>query len=379
MTIHWCGTGLSSGPGLRRLLDAGHPVTVWHIDEAAARNLLAGRQAPLCRFSQSALEQAAAPGDVIVSMLPADMHGAIARIALRRGAHFVASSYLTADLRGMDGTARRAGVALVGEVGLDPGIDHLMAHDLVADYRASGMVAPGNTISFQSGCGGFPARPNAFRYKFSWSPLGVLKALRAPSRSIRHFTTLSVARPWDAIRRYDAPLPRPETFEAYPNRDSIPFIADYRFDPAWRIEDFARSTLRLLGWAEAWRPVFDALDREDPEAEARLTRLADRLGRENAYDPDEPDRVVLIVDMAVSRDGRPVWHKTWTLDARGDARGSAMARLVSGPVALAVEAILAREIPAGVHSAPHDERLVRRWLQAMETQADHLAKTDRLR
>lgn len=379
MTIHWCGTGLSSGPGLRRLLDAGHPVTVWHIDEAAARDLLAGRQAPLCRFSQSALEQAAAPGDVIVSMLPADMHGAIARIALRRGAHFVASSYLTADLRGMDGTARRAGVALVGEVGLDPGIDHLMAHDLVADYRASGMVAPGNTISFQSGCGGFPARPNAFRYKFSWSPLGVLKALRAPSRSIRHFTTLSVARPWDAIRRYDAPLPRPETFEAYPNRDSIPFIADYRFDPAWRIEDFARSTLRLLGWAEAWRPVFDALDREDPEAEARLTRLADRLGRENAYDPDEPDRVVLIVDMAVSRDGRPVWHKTWTLDARGDARGSAMARLVSGPVALAVEAILAREIPAGVHSAPHDERLVRRWLQAMETQADHLAKTDRLR
>ncbi|MFP1643733.1 saccharopine dehydrogenase C-terminal domain-containing protein [Pontitalea aquivivens] len=379
MTIHWCGTGLSSGPGLRRLLDAGHPVTVWHIDEAVARDLLAGRQAPLCRFSQSALEQAAAPGDVIVSMLPADMHGAIARIALRRGAHFVASSYLTADLRGMDGTARRAGVALVGEVGLDPGIDHLMAHDLVADYRASGMVAPGNTISFQSCCGGFPARPNAFRYKFSWSPLGVLKALRAPSRSIRHFTTLSVARPWDAIRRYDAPLPRPETFEAYPNRDSIPFIADYRFDPAWRIEDFARSTLRLLGWAEAWRPVFDALDREDPEAEARLTRLADRLGRENAYDPDEPDRVVLIVDMAVSRDGRPVWHKTWTLDARGDARGSAMARLVSGPVALAVEAILAREIPAGVHSAPHDERLVRRWLQAMETQADHLAKTDRLR
>lgn len=379
MTIHWCGTGLSSGPGLRRLLDAGHAVTVWHIDEAAARALLAGREAPLQWFSERALEQAAAPGDVIVSMLPADMHGAVARIALRQGAHFVASSYLTAELRGMDGAARGAGVALVGEVGLDPGIDHLMAHDLVADYRASGMVAPGNTISFQSSCGGFPARPNAFRYKFSWSPLGVLKALRSPSRSIRHFTTLSVARPWDAIRRYDAPLPRPETFEAYPNRDSIPFIAEYRLDPAWRIEDFARSTLRLMGWADAWRPVFDALDRAGPEAEAELARLADRLGRENAYDPDEPDRVVLIVDMAVRRDGRPVWHKTWTLDARGDARGSAMARLVSGPVALAVEAVLAREIPAGVHSAPHDERLVRRWLQAMETQADHLAKTDRLR
>ncbi|HAW46368.1 MAG TPA: saccharopine dehydrogenase, partial [Roseovarius sp.] len=62
------------------------------------------------------------------------------------------------------------------------------------------------------------------RYKFSWSPLGVLKALRSPSRSIRDFSELRVSRPWDAISSYDAPLPTPETFEVYPNRDSIPFI-----------------------------------------------------------------------------------------------------------------------------------------------------------
>lgn len=379
MTIHWCGTGLSSGPGLRRLVDAGHAVILWHIDEAAARALLAGRSATLRRFEDDALKQALQPDDVVVSMLPADMHGPLARIALHRGAHLVCSSYLTPDLRALHDRALAAGVTILGEVGLDPGLDHLMAHDLVADYRASGVVARGNTISFQSVCGGFPAQPNAFRYKFSWSPLGVLRALRTPARCIRHFSELSVARPWDAVSRYDAPLPRPETFEAYPNRDSRPFIAEYRLDPSWQIEEFTRGTLRPLGWAEAWAPVFAALEDTGPEADARLAALAETLWRDNAYAPGEADRVVLIVDLLVKRDGRPVWHKTWSLNATGDLRGSAMARLVSGPVSLAAEAVLAHAIPAGVQSAPHDPRLVRHWLGAMESQCDHLTKTDRLR
>lgn len=376
MTVHWCGTGLSSGPGLRRLLDTGHDIRLWHIDESAARALVAPRSALLRDFSEEALAAELRPGDIVVSMLPPEMHLPLARIALRGRAHFACSSYITEGLRALDTPAREAGVALVAEVGLDPGIDHLMAHDLVADYRASGKVAPGNTISFRSCCGGVPAVPNAFRYKFSWSPLGVLRALRAPSRSIRHFSELSVNHPWDAILRYNAPLPQPETFEVYPNRDSLPYRAEYRFDPEWRIEDFMRGTIRLLGWADAWQPVFAALEDDGPDAETRLAALAERLWHENAYAPDEADRVVLVVDLAVKRDGATVWHKAWALDAKGDARGSAMARLVSGTLSHAVEAILAHEIPAGLHSAPHDPKLVHRWLGALESQAQYLAKRD---
>lgn len=376
MTVHWCGTGLSSGPGLRRLIDEGHDIRLWHIDEAAARALVAPREVILRDYSEAALEAEISPGDVVVSMLPTDLHLPLARIALRHRAHFVCSSYITDGLRALDNHAREAGVALVAEVGLDPGIDHLMAHDLVADYRASGKVARGNTISFRSCCGGFPAVPNAFRYKFSWSPLGVLRALKAPSRSIRHFAELSVRRPWDALQRYDAPLPRPETFEVYPNRDSLPYRAEYRFDPEWRIEDFMRGTIRPLGWADAWQPIFAALDDTAPGHDDRLTALADRLWRENAYAPDEADRVVLAVELAVKRDGVAIWHKAWALDAQGDARGSAMARLVSGMMSYAVESILAHEIAAGVHSAPHDPKLVKRWLGALESQAQFLAKLD---
>lgn len=376
MTVHWCGTGLSSGPGLRRLLDGGHDIRLWHIDEAAARALVAPRRVELREFSDEALEAEVHAGDVVVSMLPSDLHLPLARIALRRGAHFVCSSYITDGLRALDTRAREAGVVLMAEVGLDPGIDHLMAHDLVADYRASGKVAPGNVISFRSCCGGIPAVPNAFRYKFSWSPLGVLRALQAPSRSIRHFSELSVHRPWDALQRYDAPLARPETFEVYPNRDSLPYREEYRFDPEWRVEDFMRGTIRPLGWADAWKPVFAALEDDTPGKADRLAELADQLWRDNAYAPDEADRVVLVVDLEVRRDGATVWHKSWALDAQGDARGSAMARLVSGTMSYAVEAILAHEVAAGVHSAPHDPKLVKRWLSALESQAQYLAKRD---
>ena len=379
MTIHWCGTGLSSVPGLRRLIEAGHPVTVWNRTVTKAREAVGDLTADIRAYDLPALEAALKAGDLVVSMLPADQHPAIARVCVDRGAHFVSSSYIAPEMRALDVAARKAGVALVNEVGLDPGIDHLMAHDLVAAYRASKGYDAGNVLSFTSYCGGVPKVPNAFRYKFSWSPLGVLKALRSPSRSIRDFSELRVQRPWDAITGYTAPLPVPETFEVYPNRDSVPFIEDYRFDAAWKVRDFVRGTIRLNGWAEAWAPVFAEIETlEGPAGDARLREMAEQFWRENAYGPDDPDRVVLFVSLRAERDGRPVFHRTWALDAWGDVRGTAMARLVSVPVALAAEAVLNREIPAGVHPAPHDPRLVKRWLDEVGHLAQYMRLVDHL-
>ncbi|MGC9418767.1 MAG: saccharopine dehydrogenase family protein [Rhodovulum sp.] len=370
MTIHWCGTGLSAIPGLRRLIEAGRPVTVWNRTIDKARDAVGDLTDDIRAFDIDALAGVLAPGDVIVSMLPADWHVPLAELAIGEKAHLVTSSYISPEMRALDCAAREAGVAIVNEVGLDPGIDHLMAHWLMADYRASGDHAPDNTYAFTSYCGGVPKIANAFRYKFSWSPLGVLRALKSPSRSIRDFSELSVQRPWDALGRYDAPLPTPETFEVYPNRDSLPFMAQYGFEPGWKVRDFVRGTLRLNGWAEAWKDIFATIEGGADEAE--LKALSDRLWAENAYDADEPDRVVLCVSLHVTRDGVTVYHKTYVMDAWGDARGTAMARLVSVPVALAVEAVLAREIPAGVTAAPDDPRLVARWLDEVNTLAQHL-------
>jgi saccharopine dehydrogenase (NADP+, L-glutamate forming) len=379
MTIHWCGTGLSAVPGLRRLIEAGHPVTVWNRTVEKAREAVGDIATDIRPYDFAALDAAIARGDLVVSMLPADQHPAIAKRCVDHGAHFVSSSYIAPEMRALDEPARRAGVALVNEVGLDPGIDHMMAHDLVAAYRASKAYDVENVLSFTSYCGGIPKVPNAFRYKFSWSPLGVLKALRSPSRSIRDFSELRVQRPWDAITSYAAPLPVPETFEVYPNRDSVPFIEDYRFDKAWKVKDFVRGTIRLNGWAEAWTPVFREVETlSGPAGDARLKEMADQFWRENAYGKDDPDRVVLFVSLKAEKAGRPVWHQTWALDAWGDVRGTAMARLVSIPVALAVESVLNREIPAGVHPAPHDPRIVSRWLEEVGHLAQYMRRIDHL-
>jgi saccharopine dehydrogenase (NADP+, L-glutamate forming) len=379
MTIHWCGTGLSAIPGLRRLIETGHDVTVWNRTVDKARAAVGDLTDDIRAFDIGALSDALAKGDVIVSMLPGEWHVPLAELAIANGAHFVSSSYIAPEMRALDAAARTVGVALVNEVGLDPGIDHLMAHALMADYRASDAFNAQNHLSFISYCGGVPKQANAFRYKFSWSPLGVLKALRSPSRSIRNYSELRVDRPWDAISSYAAPLTTPETFEVYPNRDSLPFMVQYDFDPDWPVRDFVRGTLRLNGWAEAWADVFREVETlSGPAGDARLKEMSDQFWKDHAYDEGEPDRVVLCVGLTAERDGIEVFQKTYVMDAWGDARGTAMARLVSVPVALAVEAVLNREIPAGVHAAPSDPRLLTRWMGEIDTLAQHLQVVDHL-
>ena len=377
MTVHWCGTGLSAIPGLRRILQSGEPVVVWNRTIDKAREAVGDLTDTIKAFDKDALAAELAAGDVVVSMLPGDWHVPLAELCIAKGANFVSSSYIAPEMRALDAAAKNAGVALVNEVGLDPGIDHLMAHALVADYKASDGFDPDNNVSFISYCGGVPKIPNPFRYKFSWSPLGVLKALRSPSRSIRDYAPLDVARPWDAISSYEAPLTAPESFEVYPNRDSIPFMEDYKFGKDWNVKEFVRGTLRLNGWKDAWSDVFREIETlSGPEGDARLKDMSDQFWTENAYDEGEPDRVILCVGLKAEKDGQDVWHKTYAMDAWGDDRGTAMARLVSITVALAIESVLAGKIAAGVSAAPSDPELVSEWMGTIDKLAQHLEIVD---
>lgn len=372
-TIHWCGTGLSSGPGLRRLLENGHKVVVWNRTVAKAQEVVGSLTTDVRPYSLDALTAALEPGDIAISMLPADQHVGIAKACLAKNANFVSSSYIAPEMRALDGEFKAKGLVSVNEVGLDPGIDHLMAHDLVARYRASPAYHADNVLSFTSYCGGVPKIANPFKYKFSWAPVGVLKALRSPSRSLRDFKELKVDRPWNAITSYDAPLPTPESFEVYPNRDSYPFMDDYRFDKAWKVKDFVRGTIRLNGWAKAWDPVFREIETlSGPEGDLRLAAMAEEFLKENAYQPGEPDRVILFVSLKAERDGKVVFHETWAMDAWGDERGTAMGRLVSMPVSFAVESVLKKEFTPGVHAAPADPNILASWLGQVKGLAQYM-------
>ena len=374
MTIHWCGTGLSAIPGLRRLIDLGHDVVVWNRTISKAKDAVGDIANDIRAFDIDALADALSPGDVAVSMLPGNMHVPVAKTCLAKGAHFVSSSYIAPEMRDLNAQFKEAGLSSVNEVGLDPGIDHLMAHWLVADYRASDAYDITQPISFKSYCGGVPKHANPFRYKFSWSPLGVLTALRSPSRSIKDGQPYDVARPWDAISSYDAPLAVAESFEVYPNRDSLPFMEEYGFDPDWNVDLFVRGTLRLNGWTDAWKDVFAEVETlEGPTGDARLKEMSDQFWEENSYDEGEPDRVIMCVELKAG----DAYHKTYVMDAWGDARGTAMARFVSTPVSLAIEAVLDGKITPGVTAAPSDPALIESWMGMVRELAQHVNVVDR--
>jgi saccharopine dehydrogenase-like NADP-dependent oxidoreductase len=377
MTIHWCGTGLSSGPGLRRLIESGHSVVVWNRTVSHAQTAVGDIAKDIRAYDLAALTAALQPGDIAISMLPADQHVKIAMACLATNANFVSSSYIAPEMRALDEEFKSKGLVSINEVGLDPGIDHLMAHDLVARYRSSEAFDVDNILSFTSYCGGIPKIPNDFKYKFSWAPLGVLKALRSPSRSLQNFAELKVDRPWNAIKTYEAPLPTPETFEVYPNRDSYPFLDDYQFDKSWKVKDFVRGTIRLNGWSKAWAPVFREIETlSGPAGDARLAEMAAGFVKDNSYAPGEPDRVVLCVSVKAERGEKVAFHETWAMDAWGDARGTAMGHLVSIPVSFAVESVLKKEFAPGVHSAPHDPKILADWLSKVSQLAQYCERVD---
>ncbi len=364
MTIHWCGTGLSSIPGLRRLIMEGHDVIVWNRTIEKANKAVGDITNNIYSFDIEAIEKKLIAGDIIVSMLPGDWHLPLAKLAISRHSNFVSSSYIANEMRALDTKAKDVGVTLMNEVGLDPGIDHLMAHKLIEEYRNSIQNLPENEISFISYCGGIPKIPNDFKYKFSWSPLGVLKALKSPSKSIRDFKKFNVDRPWNAISTYQAPLNHPENFEVYPNRDSLPFIKQYHFDPKWKIKEFVRGTLRLNGWAKAWEHVFEEIETlSGSDGESRLQEMSDQFWSKNSYSHGEPDRVVLCVGLKAESANSSKWHKTFVMDAWGDNESTAMAKLVSFPVSYAVEAILMNRIPSGILAATDNLDLISKWLK----------------
>ena len=380
--IHWLGTGLSAIPGLKMLIENGHSVIVYNRTVEKAREALIGIEGDyrIVEFSLEALEQNAIAEDVVVSMLPGNFHVPVAELSLSIGAHFVSSSYISDEMKALNERSLKKNLCLVNEVGLDPGIDHSMSHALVEDYKKSNVFSTENNHSFLSYCGGLSDVPNDFCYKFSWSPLGVLKALMSTSVSIRDSQIYTVHKPWEAVELYPLPMPWGEDeFEVYPNRDSIPFIEQYQMDNRLKIDQFVRGTLRYKGWKDAWSDIFSEVDTLDPEiAEDRLKAISEDLWNKYSYRDEEVDRVILTVELKVKNGSKVIWHKQFLLDTLGNTKGSAMAQLVSCSVALAVEAVLNKEIPKGVTAAPHQSKLVERWLNQADEISDHFVLIDHL-
>jgi hypothetical protein len=291
-------------------------------------------------------------------MLPATVHAAMLDLCVRRQAHFACTSYSADELAALAPAARRAGLVVLTEAGLDPGLDHALAHALVARAVAAVGTGPA-TADFTSYCGGLPAVPNEFRYRFSWAPRGVLSALCSPARYLDGGSPVTVERPWEATRTHAVDG---EDFDAYPNRDSLPFLDQYAFPAGWHTRTFVRGTLRLSGWRQAWAPVFEVLRDGDP---GRIDALAADLAARYPTTATDADRVVLSVALSVFAEEGPRWSGEYLLDLVGTAEENAMARCVTLPLALGVAGILDGATPAGLRRGVEDAAEAERWIERL--------------
>ncbi|KAF9481464.1 hypothetical protein BDN70DRAFT_876255 [Pholiota conissans] len=187
--------------------------------------------------------------DVVISLLPATMHASIAKTCLRYMTPLVTASYISPEMQNLDKEARRKGVLLLNEIGLDPGIDHCSAMDLITRIKKDGKAI----TSFTSFCGGLPAPEDSYvplRYKFSWRPLGVLSAalndakylLRGKEEYVPAEKLLSSYFP-------KLPVTRDFELEGLPNRDSLSYIHKYGLIGSKTLLTFVRGTLRYPGFS----------------------------------------------------------------------------------------------------------------------------------
>ena len=369
--VHWLGAGLSSIPGIRRLANKLENFTVWNrtLEKAeASLNHVDKVNVKAKTYNLDKIVSEIKPGDIIVSQLPANNHFEIAKICLEKNSHFASTSYLSPEIKGLNTDAKNKNLTFINEVGLDPGIDHFFSHLLVDDLKNKNL----NDISviYQSYCGGFPAIPNDFRYKFSWSPIGVIKALNNKAKFINSSETKTVI-PYKNIENF---LVNNEQYEAYPNRDSTPYISEYKFDESWKINEFVRGTLRLKGWQDAWSNIFKMLDSQKANIDEEIAKKSEELWKDNQYSKDEEDRVVLYVKLDAIKDNKSVFKGSYFLDEKGSGENTAMGKLVSLTLSASIDLMLEDKLDSGVQAAPHKPEIINYYFSILNQNNINIAK-----
>jgi len=262
------GAGFVAGPLVRFFLEiSGVQVSVADIepDKAAA---LAGSHPRARAFAldlnnENALKNEIAAADIVVSLVPYVFHPVVARVCLLRKKPMVTTSYVSDAMKALDAEAKQAGIALLNEVGLDPGIDHMEAMRVIDEIRTRG----GRILGFRSYCGGLPApeaNTNPFGYKFSWSPRGVLLAGKNEARYLKDGREVVIPAA-DLFRSYETvTVPGLAAFEGYPNRNSVPYKDIYGVP---EVLDMFRGTFRWPGWCETLKKIgeWGLLDAKESE------------------------------------------------------------------------------------------------------------------
>lgn len=219
---------------------------------------------------------------VVISLLPPSMHLQVARACLESGSNMVTASYESAEMKEMADAVRSAGLIFLNECGLDPGIDHMSAMEMMEAIRKEG----GEILEFKSYCGGLVADEcdtNPFRYKISWNPRNVVNAGKSGGLFLERGRPAFL--PYHRLfsETESVQVPGWGEFEAYPNRDSIPYRELYGLHG---VKSLKRGTLRKAGFAARWNTIVQS-GMTDENVQLQFDSDADYLDYLRVFFPDQ--------------------------------------------------------------------------------------------
>ncbi|PQE31346.1 saccharopine dehydrogenase protein [Rutstroemia sp. NJR-2017a WRK4] len=252
------GSGFVTRPTLDILSDAGIEVSVACRTLESAKKLSEGvklaRPISLDVTDEKALDAEVGKHDLVISLIPYTFHATVIKSAIRQKKHVVTTSYVSPAMLELDQQCKDAGITVMNEIGLDPGIDHLYAVKTISEVHEAG----GKILSFLSYCGGLPAPdplspaqmhcPNTInRDPQLTKSRGVLLALRNAASYYQGGKVVNVAGPELMAEAKPYPIYPGFAFVAYPNRDSTVYKERYNIPEAQTI---IRGTLRYAGFPD---------------------------------------------------------------------------------------------------------------------------------
>jgi saccharopine dehydrogenase-like NADP-dependent oxidoreductase len=187
--------------------------------------------------------------DIVISMLPAQLHIEVAKDCIVYKKHLVTASYVSDAMQELDALAKENDLIFMNEIGLDPGIDHMSAMKVIDEIKAKG----GKMLLFESFCGGLVAPEsdtNVWNYKFTWAPRNVVLAGQGGAAKFLQEGTYKYIPYWNLFRRTEfLEVEGYGRFEAYSNRDSLKYLDIYGLKG---ILTLYRGTIRRVGFSKAW-------------------------------------------------------------------------------------------------------------------------------
>jgi saccharopine dehydrogenase (NADP+, L-glutamate forming) len=250
------GAGLSSNALIKYVLNnavgKGWHVTVADADPSKAEKLIFGdgnaRAAWLDVMKVNDRRELISKADVVVSLIPAHLHLEVAQDCIKLKKHLITASYVSQEMYRLGDEARDRELIFMGEMGLDPGIDHMSAMRLIDGIKAEG----GRITSFRSYTGGLIAPEsddNPWHYKFTWNPRNVVLSGQGTAQFIENGKLKYV--PYHRLFREKkiVNILHEGNFEMYANRDSLLYMDVYGLSD---IPNIIRGTLRAVGFCDAW-------------------------------------------------------------------------------------------------------------------------------